>query len=120
MAAFERAAGFPLPTDLRTFLADCEAVVALDQGIWIGGVEQLIRSTGEDFPRSVAGELAVPVATDGGGNAFLLSSSGRVWHWNHETDRVTEVSASFADFLERVAADWAAMVAPTSGRARET
>jgi hypothetical protein len=118
VAAFERAAGFPLPADLRAFLADAGAVVGMSvhNGYWVGGVEQLVRAIVRgDFPPSVSGEPAAPVATDGGGNAFLLSSSGRVWRLDHETWGVSEVAASFAGFLERVAADWSAFVADTPG-----
>src|SRR5262245_46612323 len=118
VAAFERAAGFLLPADLRTFFAATGAVVGMSvhNGYWLGDVEQLARSlTRCDFPHSVAGELTVPVATDGGGNAFLLSASGRIWRWDHETGSVSAVAASFAEFLERVAADWAAYVADTPG-----
>lgn len=106
--AFERAAGFALPADLRTFLTDCGAVIEMSvhNGYWVGGVEGLARCIGRgDFPRSVAGEPVAPVATDGGGNAFLLSSSGRVWRWDHETGNLSEVASSFAGFMERVASD---------------
>lgn len=114
IAAFERAAGFPLPADLRAFLALTGGVVGMSvhNGYWLGGIERLDPA---DFPREVAGEPAAPVATDGGGNAFLLSAGGRVWRWDHETGSVSEVAESFADFLGRVAADWAAYVADTPG-----
>jgi len=118
VAAFERAAGFPLPADLRAFLADAGAVVGMSvhNGYWVGDVERLGRSIDRgDFPRSVSGESAVPVATDGGGNAFLLSEGGRVWRWDHDTGSVSEVAASFEHFIERVAADWSAYVAETPG-----
>jgi len=118
VTAFERAAGFPLPADLRTFLAECGAVVGMSihNGYWVGDVERLARSIArDDFPHSVSDELAAPMATDGGGNAFLVSSSGRVWRWDHETGRVLEVAGSFAAFLDRVAADWAAFVADAPG-----
>ena len=108
----------PLPSDLRAFLTACRAVVAMSvhNGYWVGDVESLARLVGRnDFPRLVAWEPAVPVATDGGGNAFLLTSSGRVWRWDHETDNMREVAASFADFLERIADDWAAYVSDTQG-----
>src|SRR5262249_37744503 len=116
VAAFERAVGFPLPADLRVFLAECGAVVGMSvhNGYWVGGVERLTRSLGRgDFPPPVSGEPAAPVATDGSGNAFLLSASGRVWRRDHETGGASEVAGSFADFLERVAADWAAYVTDT-------
>ena len=114
VAAFERAAGFPMPVDFRAFLARTGGVVGMSvhNGYWLGGVERLAPDA---FPREVAGEPAAPVATDGGGNAFLLSAGGRVWKWDHETGRVSEVAASFAAFLVRVADDWAAYVADTPG-----
>jgi hypothetical protein len=118
MAAFERVAGFPLPADLRVFFSACGAMVGMSvhNGYWVGGVEQLARSLDRgDFPREVSGDPAVAVATDGGGNAFLLSARGRVWRWDHETGSVSEVAASFAGFLARVADDWAAYVADTPG-----
>ena len=112
IAAFERAAGFPLPADFRAFLARTGGVVGMSvhNGYWLGGVERLAPA---DFPREVAGESAAPVATDGGGNAFLLSASGRVWRWDHETGRVSQVTDSFTAFLSRVVDDWAAYVADT-------
>lgn len=116
VAAFERTAGFPLPTDLCAFLAACGAVVGMSvhNGYWIGGVEQLARSLERgDFPRVVSGESAVPVATDGAGNAFLLSASGRVWRWERETSDVAEVAGAFAAFLARVADDWTAYLEDT-------
>jgi hypothetical protein len=116
--AFERDAGFSLPSDLREFLADCGMVVGMSvhNGYSVGGVEQLARSLSRgDFPRSVAEDSAVPVATDGGGNAFLLSSNGKVWLWDRETGSVAEVAGSFSEFLARVADDWTAYVADTPG-----
>jgi cell wall assembly regulator SMI1 len=114
IGALERVAGFPLPTDLRAFFALTDAVVGISihNGYWLGGAENLARG---DFPRVAAGEPAVPVATDGGGNAFLLSASGRVWRWDHERGNETKVAESFTEFLERVAADWAAYISDTPG-----
>lgn len=111
LAAFERAAGFPLPPDLRAFLSACSAVDAgsVHNGYFVGGVAKLTRSLArEDFPRNVSTEPVAPVATDGGGNAFLVSAASRVWRWDRETGSVSEVAGSFAEFLERVADDWAA------------
>lgn len=114
VAAFEQTAGFPLPVDLRAFPALTGGVVGMSvhNGYWLGGVDRLARA---DFPREVAGEMVVPVATDGGGNAFLLTARGRVWRWDRETARVLDVSASFVEFLDRVVSDWAAHVADTPG-----
>src|SRR6202044_2402277 len=91
VAEFERVAGFPLPDDLRDFFAVNDSVIAISihNGFWLGGARQLARSAEQgNLPRSVNGERAIPVATDGGGNAFLLTANGRVWRWNHETDAV--------------------------------
>jgi hypothetical protein len=118
VAAFEQVAGFPLPADFRVFLALTGAVVGMSvhNGYWIGGVERLARCIeAEGFPREVAGEMAAPIATDGGGNGFLLSASGRVWRWDHETGVVSPVVASFTEFLARVAADWQAYVDDSPG-----
>jgi hypothetical protein len=114
IVAFERAIGFGLPADFRAFLARTGGVVGLSihNGYWLGGIDRLDPAA---FLRQVAGELVAPVATDGGGNAFLLSSSGRVWRWDRDAGGVSEVAPSFAVFLERVVADWAAYVADTPG-----
>jgi hypothetical protein len=71
-------------------------------------------------PRTVTGpngdERVVPVAWDGGGNAFLLSpSTQRVWRWDHETGTSVQVASSFTDFLTRVVADWEAYLADQPG-----
>jgi hypothetical protein len=110
--AFESAVGFPLPAELREFLTRCDAVVAMDvhNGYWIGGTSGLTRSVSRgDFPRRIesGGELVAvaPIATDGGGNAFLLTAhDGRVWRWDHETGTLAAVAGSFVAFLERVGA----------------
>jgi hypothetical protein len=63
VVAFERAAGFAFPADLRAFFTDCGAVVGMSvhNGYWVGGVEGLTRSILRgDFPRSVAGEERIP------------------------------------------------------------
>jgi cell wall assembly regulator SMI1 len=111
----ERMAGFALPGDLREFLDQTDSIVAMSvhNGYWLGGINRLI--DGDSLPRVANGEAAIPVATDGGGNAFLLGASGRVWRWNHETDRMNLVAASFGAFLERVAADWSAYVSEKPG-----
>jgi hypothetical protein len=35
--------------------------------------------------------------------------------WDHETGSISEAAACFAEFLERVAADWAAYIADSPG-----
>jgi hypothetical protein len=114
IAAFERAAGISLPADFWAFLALTGGVVGMSvlNGYWLGGVERISPA---DFPRVAAGEPVAPVATDGGGNAFLVAAGGRVWRWDRETGSVAEVAASFTGFLERVVADWEAYVAGTPG-----
>jgi hypothetical protein len=86
--------------------------MSVHNGYWLGGVDRLARA---DLTQEAAGEMAVPVATDGGGKAFLLTARGRVWRWDREAARMSEVSASFAEFLDRVVSDWAAYVADTPG-----
>jgi cell wall assembly regulator SMI1 len=113
LAELERVAGFVLPDDLRAFFAQTDAVVGMSvhNGYWIGGTKQLVQSTERgDFPRAISGGLVVPIATDGGGNAFLLGENRRVWLWDHESDKVKMVADSFEAFLEQVAGDWAAYV----------
>lgn len=115
---FEQVVGFPLPSDLRAFLASVGAVVGMSvhNGFWLGGVERLTQWIADgQLPGEVAGERVAPVATDGGGNAFLLSSGGRVWRWNHETGTLREVAQSFAEFLERVVLDWSAYISDAPG-----
>jgi hypothetical protein len=87
--------------------------MSVHNGYWVGGIEQLI--DGDSLPRIADGEVAIPIATDGGGNAFVLGASGQVWQWNHETDKLNLVAASFGAFLERVAEDWAAFVSEKPG-----
>jgi hypothetical protein len=106
----ERAAAFDLPADLREFLEQTNSVLAMSvhSGYWLGGIKQLLNEG--TLPRVVEDEAAIPVATDGGGNAFLLASSGAIWRWNHETGEANVVADSFGAFLERVVDDWAAYI----------
>jgi hypothetical protein len=115
VADLERVAGFRLPDDFRVFLGETASVVGMSvhNGYWLGGVEQLIKGSG--LPRTVKGENAIPVSTDGCGNAFLLAAGGGIWRWDHETDRVEEVAESFGAFLERVAEDWDAYISAKPG-----
>jgi hypothetical protein len=118
VTVFERTAGFPLPEDFRAFLATTGAVAGLSvhNGYSLGGLEGLARwLRSGTLPRAVAGEPAAPVGSDGCGNGFLLSRGGRVCRWDHETGEVTPVATSFAEFLDRVARDWAAYIADTPG-----
>jgi hypothetical protein len=105
----EHAAGFRLPDDFRAFLELTSAVTGMSvhNGYWIGSLGRL---SVDDFPKSVAGEPATPVGTDGGGNGFLLLANGRVWRWDHESGGVSEVAPSFGAFLERVVSDWTAYI----------
>ena len=46
----------------------------------------------------------MPVATDGGGNAFLVDvDTSAVWFWDHEIKADRVVAKDFVDFLRRVA-----------------
>jgi hypothetical protein len=103
---------------MRDFLGLTGAVVGLSvhNGYWLGGLQQLTEWVESGMmPRKVSSECVVPIATDGGGNGFLISAGGRVWRWDHETGRLSVVAASFAEFLERVVQDWAAYIADTPG-----
>src|SRR5262245_16515099 len=51
--------------------------MSVHNGYWLGGIKHLL--TEDAIPRMVEGERAIPVANDGGGNAFLLSASGAIW-----------------------------------------
>jgi hypothetical protein len=118
VAAFEHAAGFPMPADFRSFLAAVGGVTGMSvhNGYQLGGVEWLTSWLEAGvLPRTVADALVAPIAADAGGNGFLLSAGGRVWRWDHETGGLTAVAPSFTEFLERVALDWAAYVAETPG-----
>jgi hypothetical protein len=113
VVGFEKVVGTRLPEQLAHFLRQCDSIVAMDVwiGYWVGGVEQLLRSMGrKDFPAKLVEanhDVVVPVATDGGGNAFLMSvKDQRVWKWNHETGNSTTVAHDFASFLQRIADDW--------------
>jgi hypothetical protein len=110
IADLERAAGFALPPQLREFLEQTASVVAMSvhNGYWLAGIKQLLN--GDGLPRAVDGEAAIPVATDGGGNAFLVTSSGAIWRWDHEAGKVKLVADSFGAFLERIVEDWAAYI----------
>jgi cell wall assembly regulator SMI1 len=111
--AFGSALGFPLPAELREFLAQCDAVVAMDvhNGYWIGGCRVGSQREPRRFSRKHGYRRGthhvMPIATDRGGNAFLLTpADGRVWRWDHETGTLSAIAGSFAAFLERVAQDW--------------
>ena len=84
--------GNSLPASIRAFLAEHDSIAAMDvwNGYWIGGVSLLRSIERGDFPGSVESHRVMPIATDGGGNAFLMpgDSDGRVWKWSHETSEV--------------------------------
>lgn len=112
----ESAAGFALPADFRAFLSDTAAVVGMSvhNGYHVGDPERILAVLRDGaVPRTVTGTALIPVAFDGGGNAFLMTQTGDVWKWDHETGTVSPVARSFAAFLDRVALDWAAYVADT-------
>lgn len=115
---FERIVGFALPGEFREFLLHTESIVAMSvhNGYWLGDIELLIKLVGQrSLPSVVDGEPTIPIATDGGGNVFLLAAIGCVWRWDHETNRLDFVSESFSAFLERVAEDWDAYVSEKPG-----
>jgi cell wall assembly regulator SMI1 len=113
LAELEDAFGGALPADMLALLQTTRAIVAMDirNGYWIGGPAELSRSIHRrDFPAEVdvRGEAvrAIPLATDGGGNAFMLAVAGSVWRWDHETNGCTFVAENLGTFLHRVAEDW--------------
>jgi hypothetical protein len=113
LAELEDASGGPLPAEMVALLQRAKAIIAMDvhNGYWIGGPTQLSRSIRRrDFPAEldVQGQTirAIPLATDGGGNAFLLAGGGSVWRWDHETGVSTFVAEDLEEFLHRVAEDW--------------
>ncbi len=110
IAELERSADFILPAELREFLELTESVIAMSvhNGYWLGGITQILN--GDNVPRVANGQTAIPVATDGGGNMFLLTCNGTICRWNHETAESQQVAASFGVFVERVAEDWAAYI----------
>jgi SMI1/KNR4 family protein SUKH-1 len=81
-------------------------------GYWIGGPAELTRSMRRhDYPTRFDAHgqpaHAIPIATDGGGNAFMISVDvGSVWRWDHGTGAVACISSDLAEFLRRVAEDW--------------
>lgn len=113
VAAFEQAAGFRLPDDVREFLSRTDAVVGMSihNGYWIGGIRKLASLVGaEGLAREMNGELLAPIASDGGGNWFMFSESGAIWRLNREAARLSPVARSFNEFLKLVVADWEAYV----------
>lgn len=115
--ALERKAGFPLPDEVKAFFALTDGIIGMSihNGYHIGGTELIAsRIASGDIPREVPDGLSIPIAFDGGGNAFLLSSAGRVWRWDHETNGVSRVADTFGTFLQRVVADWEAYINETS------
>ena len=111
IALLEAAVGNSLPTSIRAFLAEHDSVVAMDvwNGYWIGGVRTLLRAIERgDFPGRIGSRRVLPIATDGGGNGFLMpvDSDGPVWKWLHETGEVRVVASSFQHFLDRLTDDF--------------
>jgi hypothetical protein len=112
--ALEVADGLPCPPALRRLLQECAAIVAMDvgNGYWVGGPIELERSIRRgDFPKHVScngrNERVIPVATDGGGNAFFLCHDvDGVWRWDHETGAESFVAEDLCRFLHRIAEDW--------------
>jgi hypothetical protein len=81
-------------------------------GARTGAVMGILRSIGRgDFLRTIEGERAIPIATDGGGNAFPMTADGQVWPWGHETNKTMKIAKSFSNFLSSVVDEWAAYIA---------
>lgn len=82
-------------------------------GYWIGGlisIQQMMeqRSFPSRYAEATENYSLIPIATDGGGNAFLmaLGQKNLVWKWWHETGKMDLVAKNFSEFLARVSADW--------------
>jgi hypothetical protein len=114
IADLQAASGGSLPAAVRSFFRRSRAIVAMDirNGYWIGGPAELSRSIRRhDYPTEFDANgrfvHAFPIATDGGGNAFMFAVGvGSVWRWDHETGAVACVSGDLPEFLCRVAEDW--------------
>lgn len=107
IAGLERRSG-PIPDDLRAFLLTSAQVVAMDirNGYWLGG-RVTLDPRPDDRWFGLGAPPVIAVATDGGGNSFLLSPArDAVWFWDHETGQTRPVADSFTAFLSRVADDW--------------
>ena len=117
------AAGGQLPDDLLTYFQLCGRVIGMSihNGYELCSAADLVskkyrRAVPPTLPGPSGPMPVVPIAWDGGGNAFVLSiPKGDVWRWDHETGVTRFVAPSFSHFLERVVADWEAYVADTPG-----
>jgi len=115
ISELQAAAGQTLPALVLALFQRTRAIVAMEvrNGYAIGGPLQLARSLRrQDFPASLDVQApsarAIPVATDGGGNAFMVAlGDGSVWRWDHETGALERVARDLPDFLGRIAEDWA-------------
>jgi len=115
---FKSLAGFHIGDGIREFFHQTDGITALSihNGYWLGGIGRLKRMLERnDVPRCVKDDSAIPIATDGGGNAFLLTANGRIYRWDHATHEVKQIATSFSEFLARVVADWEAYLANAPG-----
>jgi hypothetical protein len=108
IAALRATLDIPLTARLKQFLTQHRAIVAMDiwNGYWLGcsavGPLRL-----PNLPALFhSGVRALPIATDGGGNAFLEVSGGPILHWNHGTGGMTAVAPDLTCFLRLIATDW--------------
>jgi hypothetical protein len=101
-----------LPEEYRMFLARCGGISAMD--VWNGyalhscpDMRRILRN--DSMRERIGGERLLPIGSDGGGNGFMLAvPSGDVWKWryDHFTEPFEKLTASFSEFLERMADDW--------------
>lgn len=118
ISTLESLVGFALPADVRSFFSEADSVIGMSihNGYYIGGTLQISASLQRnDFPQHVDAEAVMPIATDGGGNSFLLGRSGKIWKWDCETKNAAYVIDTFGGFLNLVADDWNAYVFGTEG-----
>ena len=124
--------GEPLPVDYRYFLSQCAGFTGMDfhNGYAVHTPEEVVRLFREaGAPRQVLTDRGavpvLPVASDGGGNVFLLKlrMPHVVLRWDHEIGETgaalppghpgfREVADGFVVLLERIRADWSHFLGP--------
>lgn len=126
--------GEALPVDYRYFLEQCAGFSGLDfhNGYVMHTPEEVIRllarSGAPKRVQTLDGAIPVlPIASDGGGNVFLLQLKPPflVLRWDHELGGEDAVSSGhqslrpaadgFASFLDRIRDDWRAFLGPDPG-----
>ena len=134
LEAISAIVGEALPVDYRYFLEQCAGFAGMDfhNGYVMHTPEEVVRllapSGAPKRVKTLDGALAVlPIASDGGGNVFLLQlrPPNVVLRWDHELGGEDAVSSGhpalrpvadgFASFLERIRDDWRHFLGPDPG-----